>query len=444
MDNQSYKKLIRRIYMILCMAAAAASAALLWYWNIGVGWTRGFFGTQTLVVVSLLYCTVYFLFAKTYRAFDIGKYRLTELAFSQALSFAFSDLTLLVAAFFWFHNFRRIHISYFVLALFLQCVLMTLVIFAFNRWHMRHDGPRRIVIVYGDDNYKSLVKKMKAHRNRYDIRACLKDTEKKEVLLEAIDLSEDTYLCSVRGERKNELIRYCRDHAIKYHISIEVDDLLLMECDVSHYFDTPFLKSRSEDTIWYYPFLKRFADIAASLVILVLLSPVMLITAAAIKIEDGGSVFYKQKRLTRGRTAFMIYKFRSMRENSEDHAVLAAVDDDRITRVGRVIRACRIDELPQAINILKGDMSLVGPRPERPEIAREYEKTFPDFALRLRVKAGLTGYAQVYGKYNTSPEDKLKMDLLYITHRSVFLDLRLLFYTIKILFNPESTEGVER
>lgn len=174
-----------------------------------------------------------------------------------------------------------------------------------------------------------------------------------------------------------------------------------------------------------------------------ILSPVYLITALAIKIYDGGPALYSQVRLTEGHREFKIYKFRSMIVDAEKHgARLAAQNDNRITPIGKIIRATRLDELPQLFNILKGDMSIVGPRPERPEIEEKYLKELPEFGLRLRVKAGLTGYAQVFGKYNTTPEDKLKLDLLYINQRSLLLDLKLILYTIKILFIPESTEGI--
>ncbi len=179
-----------------------------------------------------------------------------------------------------------------------------------------------------------------------------------------------------------------------------------------------------------------------SLAGLIIASPFMLITAIAIKIEDGGHILYKQKRLTVDRKEFDIYKFRSMRENSEEVAQLAKEGDDRITRVGAVIRRFRIDEIPQLFNILKGDMTIVGPRPERPEIAKQYEEELPEFAMRLKVKAGLTGYAQVYGKYNTTPLDKLKLDLIYISQRSLMVDFKIIFYTVKIIFLPESTEGI--
>ena len=156
-------------------------------------------------------------------------------------------------------------------------------------------------------------------------------------------------------------------------------------------------------------------------------------------------MLYKQVRLTKNGREFKVLKFRSMIQNAEKDGVarLASDHDDRITPIGKIIRMLRLDELPQLFNILKGDMSFVGPRPERPEIAHQYESEMPEFALRLQVKAGLTGYAQVYGKYNTPPYDKVQMDLMYIANQSLLEDLRLMLMTFKILFIPSSTEGVD-
>ena len=163
-----------------------------------------------------------------------------------------------------------------------------------------------------------------------------------------------------------------------------------------------------------------------------------------IKMYDGGPVFFLQERVTKDRKRFMIYKFRSMIVDAEKNGMRRATNhDDRITPVGKFIRATRIDELPQLINIIKGDMSIVGPRPERWELDSAYTEKIPEFGSRLKVRAGLTGYAQEFGKYNTTPEDKLKWDLLYINQRSLLLDLKIILYTVKILFVPESTEGFE-
>jgi lipopolysaccharide/colanic/teichoic acid biosynthesis glycosyltransferase len=171
----------------------------------------------------------------------------------------------------------------------------------------------------------------------------------------------------------------------------------------------------------------------------------MLVTAIAIKLYDGGPVLYKQIRCTVNQREFKIMKFRSMRVDAEKDGIarLASKNDSRITPIGKFIRKCRIDELPQLFNILVGDMSFIGPRPERPEIIEQYMEIMPEFAYRMKVKAGLAGFAQVYGKYNTSPYDKLKLDLTYIEKYSIWLDLKLMLLTLKVLLWPDSTEGVE-
>ena len=207
----------------------------------------------------------------------------------------------------------------------------------------------------------------------------------------------------------------------------------------------PVNRCKRSNSSLIYKVMKRGMDIVLSSVAIVISSPVMLLTALAIKLDDRGPVFYKQRRLTLNGREFNIIKFRSMRCDAEKDGVarLAGDNDDRITRVGAIIRKCRIDELPQIFNIFLGQMSMVGPRPERPEIAKEYEEVMPEFALRLQVKAGLTGYAQVYGKYNTTPYDKVQMDLIYVARQSFMEDIRLMLMTFKILFVPSSTEGVD-
>jgi lipopolysaccharide/colanic/teichoic acid biosynthesis glycosyltransferase len=191
--------------------------------------------------------------------------------------------------------------------------------------------------------------------------------------------------------------------------------------------------------------IKRLIDIVLSLLLIILTSPIMLITAIIVKAYDGGPVLYKQVRCTQNRREFKIMKFRSMRVDAEKDGVarLASKNDSRITPIGKFIRKCRIDELPQLFNILVGDMAFIGPRPERPEIIAQYLEEMPEFAFRMKVKAGLAGYAQVYGKYNTTPYDKLKLDLTYIENYSVWLDIKLMLLTVKILFTPDSTEGVD-
>lgn len=225
----------------------------------------------------------------------------------------------------------------------------------------------------------------------------------------------------------------------------KIPDVLIKGSDQLHLFDTPILLTREYALTVGQRAAKRMIDIVCSLILLAIASPFMLFTAVLIKCYDAGPVFYKQIRCTRDGRKFSIIKFRSMRVDAEKDGVarLASKNDARITPIGRFIRAVRIDELPQLLNILKGDMSFIGPRPERPEIIEQYMKEMPEFAFRMKVKAGLAGYAQVYGKYNTTPYDKLKLDLTYVENYSVWLDLKLMLLTLKILIKPESTEGVE-
>ena len=220
---------------------------------------------------------------------------------------------------------------------------------------------------------------------------------------------------------------------------------MIMSADNIHLFDTSLLLFRHRGLTAEQQFMKRAFDIITSLTGILLASPFMIVIALCIKLYDGGPVFYKQERLTKGGKVFYVMKFRSMRVDSEKQgARLAMKHDDRVTPVGRILRNIHFDELPQLFNILKGDMSMVGPRPERPQIAAEYKKVIPEFDYRLKVKAGLTGFAQVYGKYNTTPYDKLKLDLTYIENYSFVMDIKLMFLTFKILFQKENTEGVEK
>ena len=259
-----------------------------------------------------------------------------------------------------------------------------------------------------------------------------------------LDQAEAVFLIGVHSHERNQIIKACVQRGIRAYIIPRVGDVLMESAQPLHLFHLPILMLERYNPAPEYLFFKRVFDILASGIALIILSPLMIIVALMIR-RDGGTAFYRQKRLTKNGKEFYVLKFRSMRMDAEKDGVArlsAGENDPRITPIGRFIRACRIDELPQLINILKGEMSVVGPRPERPEIAAQYEEEFPEFSLRLQAKAGLTGYAQVYGKYNTTPRDKLLMDLQYIAKPSIAEDLKIMFATVKILFLPESTEGI--
>ena len=299
-------------------------------------------------------------------------------------------------------------------------------------------------MIYGDRDPGDLIEKMNTRSDKYRISDKVHISMGEKTIHRLMANYEGVIIWDLPAEIRNQYLKYCFAHSIRCYLSPKISDIILIGSDRIHLFDTPLLLSRNIGLTMDQRAVKRFFDIVLSAVLIVILSPLMLICAAAVKLCDRGPVFYMQDRLTIGGKTFEIRKFRSMYVNSEkDGARLASMHDDRITPVGKVLRNLHLDELPQLFNVFMGDMSLVGPRPERKEIMREYEKEIPEFYYRLKVKAGLTGYAQVYGKYNTTPYDKLKLDLFYIENYSLLLDFRLLLMTVKIFFQKEVSEGVE-
>ena len=444
LSKEQKKYLVKDIFKFISLAIAFLTSCWLWYYNISPYWKKEYFGYMTLFLVGVMYCAVYWIFVKMYQGHKIGIYRLTELTYFQVLSFGIADVILFVESVIWFHGFERLSIISYFLGFALQIVSITLAIFVCNRLHMKYDSPRKVLIVYGNDGYRSFVKKIKAKKRRYKIVACVSDTTPMDEIKSYIAECESIYLYEVDYKVRKELVWFC-DHERKVlHLTQTTDEILVMGYDLSHTFDTPFIRTKHAPVKWYYPFMKRTGDILCSGLALIVLSPLLIVVAILIKAHDGGPVFFLQERVTKDHKRFMIYKFRSMIVDAEKDGMRRATsNDDRITPIGKFIRATRIDELPQLLNIIKGDMSIVGPRPERWELDEAYTEQIPEFGNRLKVRAGLTGYAQVFGKYNTTPEDKLKLDLLYINQQSVLLDLKLILYTVKIMFVPESTEGFE-
>lgn len=314
------------------------------------------------------------------------------------------------------------------------------------RWiYTRLYPPRKMLVIYGEYSPTNLIKKINSRKDKYDVCATISVKVGYEALYMKIREYEAVVLCDLPSEIRNQILKFCYDEKKRTYITPKISDIILTGTDRIHLFDTPLMLARNGGLTIEQRIGKRTMDIVLSLIAIVISAPLMLIFALCIKLYDKGPVFYTQERLTRDGETFKIIKFRSMRQDSEkDGARLAAKGDKRITPVGKVLRATHLDELPQIFNILKGEMSFVGPRPERREIAEEYEELVPEFRFRLKVKAGLTGYAQVYGKYNTAPYDKLKLDLTYIEKYSIWLDLKLMLMTFKIMFQKENTEGVEK
>ena len=391
--------------------------------------------------VLALYAVLFIVLGKVYDAFLLSMQRVSELAYSQILAAMAADGLLYIVI--CLLSAKLCNLMPGIAAIAGQLVVAALWSAVAHRWYYAVFPPQPTAVVYDtrhgmekliheyDLNQKYAVKIV------LNVRECLED-------LSVLDEMQTAFLCGIHSHDRNIILKYCVANGIDVLVIPCIGDVIMSGARSVHMFHLPMLRVGRYMASPEYLFVKRAMDIMLSLVALVVTSPIFLVTAVAIK-QDGGPVFYKQVRLTKDGRAFEILKFRSMRVDAEKDGVarLSTGDkDDRITPVGHVIRKFRIDELPQLINILKGDLSICGPRPERPEIAEQYCEDIPEFALRLQVKAGLTGYAQVYGKYNTTPYDKLQMDLMYIAHPSIIEDIKIMLRTVKILFVPESTEGI--
>ena len=302
-----------------------------------------------------------------------------------------------------------------------------------------------MLLVYGDIPAFHLQEKINSREDKYQICGAVHIRIGLRRIMKMAGDYDAVIIGDVPSHERNCLMKECFGASIRSYTVPKISDILLSSSVELNIFDSPLYLSRNEDLKVEQKFFKRLIDILFSSLGLIVTSPFWAIISIMIKCSDRGPVFYKQLRLTKDGKVFEIYKFRTMVQNAEEDGVarLASESDHRILPVGRFLRMTRLDELPQLINILKGEMSVVGPRPERPELAAEIEKEIPEFSYRLKVKAGLTGYAQVYGKYNTTAYDKLKLDLTYIRKYSVFLDLKLILMTPKIMLLKESTEGVK-
>lgn len=409
---------------------------------------QGFWEDGTLLEITFYGVLLLFL-TTMYGGMRLGYLKNLEIIFSQVFStlltniFIYAELSLMSRA--------LLEPDIFLLMMAEQTAAVIIYTNIANKIYRTVFPARKLLLIHGDRPIEDICNKFESRRDKYVIVRTIHIKEGLEVLCRTITESYQNGECNavvvgdVSVEERNLLLKFCYAHSIRIYILPKITDVILMGAEELHVFDTPMLLTREYSLTMEQRFFKRCMDIVCSLLLLIIASPIMLITAAAIKLYDGGPVMYRQVRCTRDQRQFYIMKFRSMRTDAERDGVarLAQKNDSRITPIGKFIRKCRIDELPQLINILKGDMSFIGPRPERPEIIAQYVEVMPEFAYRMKVKAGLAGFAQVYGKYNTSPYDKLKLDLTYIENYSVWLDIKLMLLTLKILFWPDSTEGVE-
>ena len=442
-DNERYKRILKFGSAIVILAIEIALYYFVWtyYYNPVIRnpfWRRG----NWLVVV--LYGVILAGLLYTYGGLKIGLLRRGNIIYSHILSIfltnaiAYIQLALIDRR---FNNPTAL-----IILTGVDIVAILIWVFLFQWVYSLMFPPRQLLVVYGERPVFHILEKLNTREDKYIIAGAIHIDAGVDKIISEVVKYEGVIIGDIPSHERNMLLKQCFQLSIRTYLVPKLSDILMRTSTELNIFDTQLLLSRNAGPQIDQLFFKRIMDIVFASIMLIVGSPLFIIFAIAIKATDGGPVFYKQKRLTINGRKFEILKFRTMICDAEKDGIArlsSGGSDKRITGVGRILRATRMDELPQVFNILKGDMSLVGPRPERPEIAAEYEKEIPEFDFRLKMKAGLTGYAQVYGKYNTTPYDKLKLDMTYIRNYSLFLDLKLILMTPKILFMKESTEGVD-
>lgn len=381
---------------------------------------------------------------RIYGGFKLGRQRTFDLLYAQALALLSVNIITylqlcLICRWTFLANSEPMLLMTLVDALVI--LIWTLLV---NHFSKKLYPPEKLLVIYGRFQLNVLLAKLASRPDKFDVQETISANNDIEVLKAKASAYQSILLADIPSEIRNKLLKHCYENDIRCYSVPKIPDIMIMSAENLHLFDTSLLLFRNRGLSIDQQLAKRLFDIFVSLCGIVIAAPFMLIIAICIKAYDRGPVFYTQDRLTKDAKIFKVYKFRSMRTAPLDaEACMTTKHDPRITPVGKIIRNIHFDELPQLFNILKGDMSIVGPRPERPEIAKKYYKSIPEFSYRLKVKAGLTGYAQVYGKYNTTPYDKLKLDLTYIERYSFLLDLKLILLTVKILFQNEDVVGLE-
>ena len=435
-----------RIYLFLMsfiiLAIETGIVSYIWYWHYNTELPKAYYFWGH-VFIAAVYLGILIISSSMYGGLKIGSFRILELTLSQGFATLVTNVLFYAIICLLAYHFPSI--IPLLIGTFLQFICIgvftILATFGFRALF----PPTDVLLVYGGNNQDIIKEKFATRRHQFTItKSMCVDSEAMEDICNEIKNHEAVMIWEVPNKYRNSIFKCSYESGVEIYVSPKIMDIVLKGSANLHFFDTPILYTKVDPIELEQIIAKRLFDIALSLILIVVLSPFMLITALCVKLYDGGSIFYKQVRCTNGNKEFKIIKFRSMIEEAEGDgkARLASKNDDRITPVGKVIRRIRFDELPQLFNVLKGEMSFVGPRPERPEIIEKYVKIMPEFSYRTKVKAGITGYAQVYGKYNTRPYDKLKLDLFYVENYSIWLDLKLIILTVKTLFPFGSTEGV--
>lgn len=416
--------------------------AVLWY-RVYANHIQVYFYERGHWLVIGIYGVLLFFCYYMYGAFKIGYLRTGEVLFSQIFGtscvavLSYAQISLLIG---WFVSPIPLLIT-----MILDVIICCVCTFVAHLFYRMVYPPRRLILIHGDRDTSEIQYKFRMRKDKYFIAKSVNVNAGLDIIIKEIgEQYNGIIIWDIPHIERNQLMKYCYTNSIRVYTMPKITDILVRGSEQIHLFDTPLLLTREYSLTVGQRILKRVIDLVCAILLCIITMPIMLVTSILIPLYDGGPILYKQTRCTKGLKEFSIYKFRSMKVDAEQDGVarLAAQNDNRVTPIGKFIRTVRIDELPQLFNIIRGDMSFIGPRPERPEIIAKYMEEMPEFGLRTKVKAGLAGYAQVYGKYNTTPYNKLKLDLVYIMHYSTWLDFKLMLLTLKILFRLESTEGV--
>lgn len=440
--DQKYKRFIKLIFTF----GITSMLIVLYGWT----WTSHYnkiiefpFFRKGNWMMIFLYGVLLILFMNTYGGYKVGYLKKGNLIYSQILSIIFTNIfTYLQIAVLDKHFLSPIQLIKMTCLDFIIIIMWTLI----YQWiYVKMFPPRKMLLISGSRSDYHLVEKMNSREDKYEICEIINIQQGISIIQTEIVKYDGVIIGDIESHERNLILKYCFANSIRTYNVPKISDILLKSSVELNLFDSPLLLSRNEGMTIEQLFVKRLVDIVGALIGIVIASPLFLIISVLISLTDKGPFFFKQARLTRDDKIFYIYKFRTMIQEAEKDGVarLAEEGDSRILPVGHFLRRTRLDELPQLFNILRGEMSLVGPRPERPELIEEILKEIPEFSYRTKVKAGLTGYAQIYGKYNTTAYDKLKLDLTYIRNYSFLLDVKLIFMTPKIMFMKEATEGVQ-
>ncbi len=403
--------------------------------------------SRTSGVVLATYFLMAYMFSNIYGRYDIGKRKSKPIMHSLILTVAFTDVISMLMLSVMNTNERNnktfeLEQPELLLVVFvIQFIIISVFTYGGNKLYFTLFDPEDCIIITSSQrSLNEVIKGINKYKLQYKI---CKIADYRDVKLrEYINEHDTIFIYDIPVKERTAIVEYCYQNMKNVFFNPDMHDVI--ETNSKHIIldDVSMFGNFSKGLTLEQKIVKRISDILISIIALIVTSPVLLIASIAIKIEDKGSIIFKQNRATQGGKIFSVYKLRTMKEDVENYSVIE--NDERVTKVGKFLRKYRIDEIPQFINVLKGDMSVVGPRPEMLANIFNYTSVLPEFEYRLRVKAGITGYAQIAGKYNTSPKDKLILDLMYIEEYSLWLDIKLLFQTALVILKKDSTEAFKK